>query len=53
MVEQRLLAYQKEVKSWSRIFLKFPRQDSARNTYALEQGSAQRRLGFLPQVDRQ
>jgi hypothetical protein len=24
MVEQRLLAYKKEVKSWSRIFLKFP-----------------------------
>jgi hypothetical protein len=30
-----------------------PRQDSTRNTYALEHGLAQRRLDFLQQVDRQ
>jgi hypothetical protein len=30
-----------------------PRQDSARNTYALEHDTAQRRVDFLPQVDRQ
>jgi hypothetical protein len=30
-----------------------PRQDSACNTHTLEHGTAQRRLGFLPRVDRQ
>jgi hypothetical protein len=39
-------------ENWEWIFGKFPGQDSARNTYALEHDPAQRRVGFLPQVDR-
>ena len=38
--EQCLLAYKKEDKSWEWIFGKFPWQDSAHNTYALEHGPA-------------
>ena len=28
-----------------------PRQDSTRNTYTLDYGLTQRRIGFLPQMD--
>jgi hypothetical protein len=51
--EQRLLAYKKEDKSWGWIFGKFPRQDSGRSTHALDNGTAQSQISFLPQVDRQ
>ena len=32
---------------------KVSRQDSSRNTHALEHGSSQKRVSFLPQVDRE
>jgi hypothetical protein len=34
-------------------FQKVSRQDSSRNTHALEHGLSQKRVSFLPQVDRE
>lgn len=38
--KQHLLAYKKDCKFWEWIFGKFPWEDSAYNTYALEYGPA-------------